>query len=92
MLLLIVIAIVVIIILFIFFMSGDGVLRKAMMGSYNGIKNMNPGMPDEFYLKESLRMRFRDWPDYKLELFIEDCDDIDQLIKKIYSQESTGVI
>jgi hypothetical protein len=90
--LLIVIAIVIIIVLFIFFMSGDDALRKAMMGSYNGIKNMNPGMSDEFYLKESLRMRFRNWPDYKLELFIEDCNDIDELINKIYNQESTGVI
>jgi hypothetical protein len=88
----IIIVIVIIIFLFIFFNSGEGALRKAMMGSYNGIKNMNPGMPDEFYLLESLRRRFRNWPDYKLALFIEDCNDIDDLINKIYNQESKGII
>ena len=88
----ILIAIVIILFLFIFFFSGQGPLKKAMMGSYNVIKKTNPGMSEEFYLKESLRRRFRNWPDYKLELFIEDCDDIGQLIDKIYDQESSGII
>ena len=68
----IIIVIVIVFFLFIFFNSGEGALKKAMMGSYNGVKNMNPGMPEEFYLKESLRRRFRNWPDYELELFIEE--------------------
>ena len=71
---------------------GKGALEKVMMGSYIGVKNMTPGMPEEFYLKEALKRRFRNWPDYQLQQFIEDCNDIDDLIEKIYDQESKGLI
>ena len=66
--------------------------KGAMMGSYNGIKNHHPGMPESFYMKEALRMRFRSWPDMKLESFISDCADIDDLIEKIERLEGQGII
>ena len=88
------IAIVIIIafVLFMFIFGGDKGLKNAMMRSYNGIKNSSPGMSKSFYMKEALRMRFRSWPDYQLELFISDCSDIDDLIEKIKQQESSGII
>ena len=67
-------------------------LRGAMMGSYNGIKNSNPGMPESFYLIGALGMRFRSWTDSQLESFIFDCDNIDELIQKIKIQEAQGII
>ena len=47
-------------------------LKGAMMGSYNGIKNSNPGMPESFYLKGALGMRFRSWSDSQLEFLFFD--------------------
>ena len=56
--------------------------RKAMLGSYNRIKNSNPGLPESYYLKTALSMRFRNWSDFQLEAFIIDCHSIDELIEK----------
>ena len=88
----IIISIIAIIILVLVFNSGEGATKKAMRGSYNRIKNSTPGMIEEFYLKEALRVRFRSWPDYKLEEFISDCYDIDSLAHKIYTLEQKGII
>ena len=88
----ILIVIVVLFVLFIFFFGGEKGLRNAMMGSYNGIKNSSPGLPESFYLKEALRVRFMSWTDYKLEDFVSDCDNIDDLIVKIKFYEENGLI
>jgi len=86
------IVILVIIVLFIFLFSGKNGLQNAMMGSYNRIRKDYPYESEFFYMKESLRMRFRSWPTYKLESFVSDCENIQQLIEKIRFYESKGVI
>lgn len=88
----IIIGIIITFVIFMFIFGGDKGLRNAMMGSYNGIKNSNPGMSESFYMKEALRRRFRSWPDYQLESFISDCSNIEDLIEKIKQQESSGII
>ena len=88
----IIIGLIIAFVLFMFIFGGDKGLRNAMMGSYNRIKNSNPGMSESFYMKEALRMRFRSWPDYQLESFILDCSNIEDLIEKIKQQESSGII
>ena len=66
--------------------------RKVMMTSYNNLKIREPGMSEQWYLKMSLGMRFRNWSDIQLEAFVMDCIDIDDLIEKIISQENDRII
>ena len=66
--------------------------RKVMMTSYNNWKIREPGMSEQWYLKMSLGMRFRNWSDIQLETFVMDCIDIDDLIEKIISQENDRII
>lgn len=66
--------------------------RKAMIGSYNNIKNSNPGLSESDYLKTALSIRFRNWSDMQLESFTLDCIDIDDLIEKIIFQEKNRMI
>jgi hypothetical protein len=66
--------------------------RKAMMNSYNKIKNSNPGFSESDYLKTALSRRFRNWSDIELEAFIMDCENIDDLIEKIIFQEKQRII
>ena len=66
--------------------------RKVMMTSYNNWKIREPGMSEQWYLKMSLGMRFRNWSDIQLETFVMDCIDIDDLIEKIISQEKDRLI
>ena len=66
--------------------------RKVMMTSYNNLKIREPGMSEQWYLKMSLGMRFRNWSDIQLETFVMDCIDIDDLIEKIISQEKDRII
>jgi len=66
--------------------------RKAMMGSYNKVKNGNPGLPESDYLITALSRRYRNWPDYELEAFVVDCNTIDDLIEKIIFQEKNRLI
>ena len=66
--------------------------RKVMMTSYNNWKIRDPGMSEQWYLKMSLGMRFRNWSDIQLETFVMDCIDIDDLIEKIISQENDRII
>ena len=65
--------------------------KGAMMGSYNGIKKHYPGMPESFYMKEALRMRYRSWSDYELSEFIEGCHNMDDLIERIKSFERSTI-
>jgi len=65
--------------------------KGAMMGSYNGIKNLHPGMPESFYMKEALKMRYRSWSEYQLSEFVEGCDNIDDLIEKIKLFEGSTI-
>ena len=88
----IIIGLIIAFVLFMFIFGGDRGLRNAMMGSYDGSKNSTPGMPESFYMKEALRMRFRSWSEGQLEFFISDCNNIDDLIEKIKQQESSGLI
>ncbi|MBT7901928.1 MAG: hypothetical protein HN601_13405 [Candidatus Marinimicrobia bacterium] len=66
--------------------------RKAMMGSYNKVKNGNPGFSESDYLKTALSRRFRNWSDFELEAFVFDCNTIDDLIEKIIFQEKNRII
>tara|TARA_B100000315_G_C14165980_1_gene402282 strand:+ start:211 stop:468 length:258 start_codon:yes stop_codon:yes gene_type:complete len=66
--------------------------RKAMMGSYKRVKNAEPGMDEQWYLKMALGRRFRRWPDMELESFVSDCEDIDALIAKIIVCEQSRII
>ena len=66
--------------------------RKVMMTSYNNLKIREPGMSEQWYLKMSLGMRFRNWSDIQLETFVMDCIYIDDLIEKIISQERDRII
>jgi len=66
--------------------------RQVMMTSYNGFKNREPGMPENWYLKMALGMRFRNWSETQLEGFVMDCIDINDLIEKIISQERDRII
>ena len=66
--------------------------RRVMMTSYNNWKIREPGMSEQWYLKMSLGMRFRNWSDIQLETFVMDCIDIDDLIEKIISQENDRII
>lgn len=66
--------------------------RKVMLRSYNGFKNREPGMPESRYLIMTLRMRYRKWSDIQLEVFVSDCNNIDELIEKIISQEKYRLI
>ena len=66
--------------------------RKAMLGSYNGIKNINPGLPESHYLKLALSRRYRNWSEIQLESFIMDCYSIEDLIEKIIFQEKNRLI
>tara|TARA_B100000401_G_C52192182_1_gene432917 strand:- start:154 stop:384 length:231 start_codon:yes stop_codon:yes gene_type:complete len=72
--------------------GGKKGLNNAMLNSYNRSKNRFPGMSENFYMKEALRARFRKWPEYQLEYFILDCNNINELINKIYYNESQGKI
>ena len=51
--------------------------RKAMLSSYNKVKNSNPGHSESDYLKTALSRRFRNWSDIELDAFIVDCENID---------------
>ena len=66
--------------------------RKVMLDSYHGCKNNIPDMKEQWYLKNALGMRFRNWPDYQLESFVIDCNNIDDLIEKIIRQEKAQLI
>jgi len=66
--------------------------RKAMIGSYNKIKNSNPGLSESDYLKTALSRRFRKWSDFELEAFIMGCSSIEDLIEKIIFQEKNRMI
>jgi hypothetical protein len=66
--------------------------RKIMMQSYYLVKNDQPNMPEQWYLKMALGRRFRNWPDMKLEVFVMDCLNIDDLIDKIILQEKQRII
>ena len=66
--------------------------RKAMIGSYNKIKNSNPGLSESDYLKTALSRRFRNWSDFQLEAFIMGCFSIEDLIEKIIFQEKNRMI
>ena len=68
--------------------------RKVMMNSYNAICHSEPNRSETYYLKESLRKRFRHWSDFELDTFINIpiCLDIDDLIEKIIEYESKGMI
>ena len=66
--------------------------RKIMHQSYYRIKNDNLNMPEQWYLKMALGRRFRKWPDEKLEIFVMDCLNIDDLCEKIIRQEKDGII
>ena len=66
--------------------------RKVMLMFYNGFKNKDPGMPESWYLKMALSMRFRKWSDIQLEVFVSDCNNIDELIEKIITQEKYRLI
>ena len=88
MMIIIVCVLVILILLFVFSPTLEGV----MMQSYNNIKRRYPGMSEDFYLKEALRMRFRRWPDFQLELFVSDCSNINELISKIRIQEAARMI
>jgi len=67
-------------------------IRKAMIGSYNNIKNSNPGLSESDYLKTALSRRFRNWSDFQLDTFIMDCFSIEDLIEKIIFQEKNRMI
>lgn len=66
--------------------------RKVMMNSYIGFKNREPEMPENWYLKMALGMRFRNWSEMQLEAFVMDCNSIDDLIEKIIFQEKNRLI
>ena len=66
--------------------------RKIMMRSYISFKQATPSMPESYYLKMALGMRFRNWSDMQLESFTLDCIDIDDLIEKIILQEKNRII
>ena len=66
--------------------------RKVMMTSYYGFKNREPGMPESWYMKMAVGIRYRSWSDMQLEVFVSDCNSIDELIEKIISQEKYGLI
>jgi hypothetical protein len=66
--------------------------RKVMINSYNGFKNKEPGMPENWYLKMALGIRYRRWSEIQLESFVIDCKDIDDLIEKIIFQEKHRII
>lgn len=65
--------------------------KGAMMGSYRGVKNRNPGMSELFYMKEALRFRYISWSEHRLLEFVSDCRDIDDLIEKIKSFEGSTI-
>ncbi len=66
--------------------------RKIMLQSYYLVKNDQPNMSEQWYLKMALGRRFRNWPDMKLEVFVMDCLTIDDLIEKIILQEKQRII
>ena len=66
--------------------------RKVMMSSYYLVKNDQPNMSESWYLKMALGRRFRNWPDFQLETFVMDCNNIDDLIEKIIEQERARLI
>ena len=66
--------------------------RKVMMTSYNNWKIREPGMSEQWYLKMSLGMRFRNWSDIQLEAFVMDCSSLEDLIEKIIFQEQNRMI
>ena len=49
-------------------------------------------MPESWYLKRALGIRYRRWSEIQLESFVMDCKDIEDLIEKIIFQEKHRII
>ena len=66
--------------------------RKVMLNSYELAKKHNPGFSDIDYMKTAVHLRFRNWNDYQIESYVNDCNDIDELIEKIIIDEKLRII
>ncbi|MDP7195575.1 MAG: hypothetical protein QF864_05220 [SAR202 cluster bacterium] len=66
--------------------------RKAMIRYYNILKIDNLGMSENWYIKQSLSLRFKSWPNSEIESFTTDCSTIHQLSEKIIIYESSGLV
>ena len=82
--------VILLVLVYLFFYKNGGAenTKKAVMVGYIMRKNMNPGMPEQYILNQTLNDRYRDWNEFQIESFLINCRDIEELINRIIEYET----
>lgn len=76
--------------LFFYKAGGDENTKKTVMVGYIMHKDMNPGMPESYILRQTISNRYPDWNEFQIESFLIGCVNIQELVNRIIEFEKTG--